>query len=373
MAVSWDASWRESFEPWRRHERVPTSPNASGFTPAFLRSSTSPMPFFLRTTRTRRLVLMCLTKKAGTTAWLAAMAMAHRFAHPARAAHPLLEKDLLGGITLSTNHDCRPAYLAWSRMGKPQNLASKQLLTLDPHCLRFPERYPQAGTISDDELARALTDPNTPQIMIVRDPYTRLLSGFLDKIAVGANHSHSNVLRSLKHMDRTRAAFATFIWETSRAKHLDAHFKLQTDYAACGMSDYRKPGVLRPFEFYLKYEEIDRWYAPLIRLLELEQAVSTGCNVSTPVWHGTQPCFVATNCDGTCEDVLQGLPAEEPCASRSKGPRPRLGGVSHSTGASNSSARLLASFYTRDTARVATRFLKQDLLELGYPTWQGPS
>jgi hypothetical protein len=110
--------------------------------------------------------------------------------------------------------------------------------------------------------------------MWVRNPYSRLLSAFLDKgVNTPGEKSWQDKVKRLggPYYDSPQE-FHRFlrnivdVWEEGEA--LDYHFKPQS--RLCGL-----PQGVR-YDFYLKVEDMAVWFADLVSLLGLEDAVATG-------------------------------------------------------------------------------------------------
>jgi hypothetical protein len=99
--------------------------------------------------------------------------------------------------------------------------------------------------------------------MMVRNPFARLVSGFRDKVVTNGSH-----MKGVPHMPDTPEAFEMFATTVFRGQQRNNHFTRQAD--ACGVSHGLR------YEYYLRVEEINEWYAEFIQLFNLGTAVSTG-------------------------------------------------------------------------------------------------
>eukprot|EP00951_Prasinocladus_malaysianus_P043351 scaffold539968_cov53-Prasinocladus_malaysianus.AAC.1 len=97
--------------------------------------------------------------------------------------------------------------------------------------------------------------------MIVRDPYSRLLSGFLDKACYPTPGSWTENMNSEYGgpYQETPEEFGRFVShlvsKRVRGELIDPHFSPLFDH--CGLSTGMR------YDLYLKAEEMDEWYADL--------------------------------------------------------------------------------------------------------------
>ena len=139
-----------------------------------------------------------------------------------------------------------------------------------------------------DEFVKKMDDPKVPRILLVRNPYNKILSGWLDKVDPifykGFNRSDG---------------FESF------TQHL---FDNRFDLSA--INDHFHPitskclGHFIKYDYRLKVEEMDYWYTPLIKKLGLEIESSSGWNYSNTIHNSTKPCFF-TPADETCDTLFQ--------------------------------------------------------------------
>lgn len=144
---------------------------------------------YFTTPVTNRPVLLCVPTKVASTGWrlLLLMAMALPSGHP-NVVHPL-KTGACGHLTarLRSKLDAR-----W-----PQPVTPSDVLSSDPHCVT----YWRPGFKS------AMADKRTLRVMITRNPYTRLLSAFLDKVAIEGDEK---ALWGVPKRPRTPEAFRDF-------------------------------------------------------------------------------------------------------------------------------------------------------------------
>mmetsp|Transcript_39822 Transcript_39822/g.112980 ORF Transcript_39822/g.112980 Transcript_39822/m.112980 type:complete len:369 (-) Transcript_39822:310-1416(-) len=203
--------------------------------------------------------------------------------------------------------------------------------------------------------------PERMRFMIVRNPYARVLSAFLDK-CVGNHDIHircpGNPYKSGK------AEFARFIQlllETYivQHKHMNGHWSPLAEH--CGLPKGFK------YHFYLKSEEMDVWYPEFISYLGMEASAMSGWSYKD----GALDCFYALS-EMTCnqtdlairyhtrkdvgtkakrEDPLSELPSYAQHAS-----------TPHATGAD---AHIM-EYYTPEIAELVEKLYEKDFQEFGY-------
>lgn len=112
------------------------------------------------------------------------------------------------------------------------------------------------SSYSPAEATRLANDPGMTIMLIVRNPYSRLLSGWLDK-------------RKFPQFNLPQK-FADFVWYVSNTSDmkLNEHFKPMASF--CGVRE----GML--FTDILKLEEVDVWGPEIVRRLNLTDAVKSG-------------------------------------------------------------------------------------------------
>jgi hypothetical protein len=112
--------------------------------------------------------------------------------------------------------------------------------------------------------------------MLVRNPYARLLSGFLDK-AVDIFPKDGGFANDMKSeygapYSATPPEFKRFVGVLLRrrqeGKPINSHFSPQVEQ--CGVSDGMQ------YDMFLKVEDTATWYADFIALMDLQDTVRTG-------------------------------------------------------------------------------------------------
>ena len=205
-----------------------------------------------------------------------------------------------------------------------------------------------------DECDKYSEDVAVPRFMMVRNPYSRLLSGFMDKcvgqperaLALLPSGFAGDVCASISDPVRAFPAFVAAVIDEDPGR-LNGHFSLLSEHCH----------VDAGYDYYLPTEQMVHWYEPFVAALDLGETVRTGWNVSTKWWHNDgSECFYhppGLGCDGA------------PLSTAGAGPLAM--GSFHATG---SDARL-GEFYTPELARAVSEWAKADLEEFGYPAWDG--
>ena len=195
-----------------------------------------------------------------------------------------------------------------------------------------------------------------PRFLLIRNPYSRLLSGFLDKCLLQSEQRlFPNTFNCTATLDKLGpiAAFAEFVEIAmpdgsgpTSVKFLNPHFSPQVDHCS----------IRAGYDFYLPVEQMPSWYAPFVAVLGLEQVARSGWNVTTKWWSGAdQECFYTLpgrRCDGSLTD--DGGEQQRPASF-------------HAT----SSNAQLGKYYTPRLARLVTAQFSADLEQLRYPEWDG--
>lgn len=191
--------------------------------------------------------------------------------------------------------------------------------------------------------------------MISRNPFTRLLSLYLDKVLrcfgvgpkTGGKHSHCDHdlldqsgafpadLAGLERLPKHAPSFSQFLKAVERATE---RFDLcQVDHHLCGQSQGCLLDSARRLRL-LRLEDMDRWFPCLNRTLGLSSYLEgDGWRRWTH-----KPCFYGS-CGGAAGSNV---------------------GAVHPTGASGR----VGEFYDAATAAIARRLYREDFEILGYPT-----
>jgi hypothetical protein len=162
------------------------------------------------------------------------------------------------------------------------------------------------------EVALLVASPQVLRFMFVRDPYSRLLSGWLDKASTAQRWRDSRLPLPCGGGSTKGGAgafgcyavgqpFGHFVDVATAASLLNPHFELLSKH--CLLDE----GVV--YDFFLKTEDVSLWYAPLVRTVGLEAAAANGWQTPTKFWPG-QPggCFMAPK-GVACADTLSLAPS----------------------------------------------------------------
>jgi hypothetical protein len=173
----------------------------------------------------------------------------------------------------------------------PAEMTLKQILEESPH---------SRPTSRVGDIKEAFMNAKVPRIMIVRNPYIRLLSGFLDTIEQRQELSYGPpTYKSGESFEVFVEKLAQQQWNPD-AIDFNNHFKLQSKN--CLMNDGMS------YDYYLPLEEMDFWYEPLVNAMQLNNFTQLAdWAKTTTAYHGNpkQPCFY-TSFNRTCNQMLQG-------------------------------------------------------------------
>ena len=141
-----------------------------------------------------------------------------------------------------------------------------------------------------------------PAYIVVRNPFTRLLSAFLDKV------ERHPAPQKWPSGFTGAGGFGAFVRAVvaEPAASLNKHFALQS--AQCGLDAGMRYEVL-------KLEEEDAWYASLVCRLQLQQAVASGWEHDN---HGGARCFhevVSCGCALECDAASRPTAASRSCGA----------------------------------------------------------
>ena len=265
-------------------------------------------PFAFRAPLGGSEVILCLLPKVGSTTWKLALLSA---LHPRRHA---------------------------------------QLLEQSPHRRRGVHRLPRDTSWT--------TRNRAVRIVVVRNPYDRLLSAYLDKMVL------QRKARLAPGNFEPGGSFESFLGNLTRRDpaSVDIHYRPMS--LQCGM-----PAL--SYDYVLRVEEMAAWYEPFVRLLGLEQTVQSGWNVSTKWWRGSAGgCFYVPpgrSCASMFRDPC-GAPGQVPGHLRAPPPDPpsAAAGVRPASFHATHAASRRAEFFRGRAARMASRWLQADLARFGY-------
>jgi len=195
------------------------------------------------------------------------------------------------------------------------------------------------------------------RVMIVRNPYVRLLSGYIDKILMDKHGGQKFKKHFKKSLPTSFEAFVDWMLEfrlhqtsSKMAKELTEYFNRHI-IAPQSLHCLLHCGVDYTF---LKEEETHEWYPDLIHTLGLENKTSSG-------W-GVEECYLPYN--STCDTKLW---VRKGCHIHFGASHTHTTGPVHSHG----TVSKIHTFYTPKAARVVTDLFKDDILNFDYPTWDG--
>eukprot|EP00729_Bicosta_minor_P005263 gene5263-17584_t len=233
-------------------------------------------PFVFYNPEINRTAVICLNQKAGSTTWKLALTKALTRAN--------------GG-----NEKTGDSFRRFNR-GAPipasRNPHIRQMYKL-PNPWQMLGGYPSVEEV--------LKSPDVPRFMFVRNPYARLLSGFVDKIEHAKN---GEKLSFMSPHDQFKAdGFPDFVGAVASLGNaqyqLDEHFTPLSVH--CGMQSGTE------WDYYLPVEDMDEWYEPFVQALGIVEDVSTGwTNVSTEWFQNPahSPCFFVTSGCNSCREMF---------------------------------------------------------------------
>lgn len=228
---------------------------------------------------------------------------------------------------------------------------------------------------SDDNETFWLPDKHSRlvSILIVRDPYERLLSGYLHMVRALArwNWASSTKARALLLLPNATAATATaasFAHFTSQLRHVNASVRLppwhpfllqhllpftSTWYRVRHACHLRPP---QAFDRVYRLEDQARWYPSFLRELSLTNAAQD------PGWRTEQGA--SNGCWWTppgvaCADVLTARP--DPTSVAACSAQSAASADSASIGHLNGACAKSAAYYTASAREAAAKFLRDDL------------
>jgi hypothetical protein len=282
-------------------------------------------------TADNRTALFCSAPKSGASAWGTVFMKSHL-----DAGRTITASDAL---PCRTGFDSIPAR---SRVKLAErNMTFEDLLDLNVHCLSTPAP-------SAEQLKAALASPLTPRVMMVRNPFARLVSGFRDKVVTNGPR-----LKGVPHMPDTPEAFKMFATTVFRGQQRNKHFTRQSD--ACGVSHGLR------YQHYLRVEEINEWYAEFIQLFNLGTAVSTGW-AKPPGRHEGATAHLRLDVNRSCFYV----PPERSCEESLHSAHKEYDYIQESANIMQSNKMLSFYFKPGNLTTAATKFFLPDLTTFGY-------
>ena len=158
--------------------------------------------------------------------------------------------------------------LLFMKHSRPQ-VPNKQ--QINPH----EDKMSWTKDVTREAIVARISDPEHLRFIWLRNPYSRLLSGFLDKGVGGSGNYNVHKLNMDNYgapFEPTPSEFLRFVKAllSMRADgaHINKHFSPQAEQ--CGLQHGMQ------YDFHLKVEDIHVWYPDLIALFGLEDTVSSG-------------------------------------------------------------------------------------------------
>jgi hypothetical protein len=172
----------------------------------------------------------------------------------------------------------------------PTYMSLDEILKYNPH---------GAPASSLKHLSSAIAQAHLPRFMIVRNPYVRLLSGFLDKIVKEKRYRMGPP--DYKPYESFDVFVDRLIYHQKynvKDEDFNNHFRL--------MSGNCLVHANMTYDYYLPLEQMQYWYEPLMQALDLIPMVQQGWNVTTTQFFGSPdtPCFYKAP-NRTCDDMFR--------------------------------------------------------------------
>mmetsp|Transcript_26421 Transcript_26421/g.66426 ORF Transcript_26421/g.66426 Transcript_26421/m.66426 type:complete len:381 (+) Transcript_26421:414-1556(+) len=232
-----------------------------------------------------------------------------------------------------------------------------------------------------EQLMDKMQDPATLRFMWVRNPYTRLVSAFLDKICGRPKRWLARIkeLGGGKLLTCDAAGFLKLLQSLNsmadRGEHMKSLFALQKD--RCGL-----PYGMQ-YDYFLKVEHEAEWYPEFVSMTGLADVARHGWAEGASKL-GVPECFMELP-GLTCKET------DEYIRSLGAGPRlpPKQTGRNHVAAggllnpmsaqsaevkkalhATGSAARMKELYATQEAVDLATRYLRPDLEAFGYPVME---
>lgn len=258
------------------------------------------------------------------------------------------------------------------------NKPLRQILRETPHS----QPYRANGV---KEFRGAMEDMNLPRFLVVRNPYVRFLSAYLDKVK---DKKDRNFLPPGFIPGQSFEIFVQKMLEyqkgynSSRWGNFNDHFSLMSKSCAlpAGMT----------YDYVLPLEQMDHWYEAFIRTLGLVEETRTGWNITTPVYKGDPnvPCFYRVQ-GKTCEQMFANTTvdtavtpptstqtivantAPSPSSSKNRSSANYLSADYRTNHATNSATQLSQYINSPTMLNALTQWMVPDLLQFRYPIWDG--
>lgn len=336
-------------------------------------------PFVFIHPRSQRTSILCFTQKAGSTAWIDLLMEARKRAGTASPSALVRTQTQVGALALID----------------PRS---------PPSCHRFGTRAPRGNVgidqptpFADAERSGAfvrtqwralMENVSVPRVRLVRSPYERVLSAYLDKLVLtNTSRVFDRWLASLVSppgFRQHKGSFGELLGNLTQMnpldRHVDPHFRLQND--TCGLP------YNAPYDLVLRVEDEPSWYDSLVSILGLDSDARDGPTKHW-MWAVGRPCFYARpghDCNGTA----LATPSPPPPSivptgwlrNASAEGQDRLNwrevvqvqGHGHGSNAARvtGAALRLGTYYDARLASMVSEWARADLESFGYREWAGP-
>lgn len=209
-------------------------------------------------------------------------------------------------------------------------------------------------TRTPDEIQRQAMDPAVPRVVVVRNPYVRLLSGYLDKYLTGHVRFDFTPRKDLDFPEFVRRMHERWL-RSGTVGTRNIHFLPQSEQCLL-RAGYRYDRVL-------KLEQMACWLRDFARMFGAEHVAASGWEEKSFHNSGGRACFFAPP-NVSCADYWGGG-AKVVCGCDTAAHRAK--DTEHVT----NSAALLERYYTPAAALQASEVFGSDLELLQYPAWDG--
>lgn len=217
---------------------------------------------------------------------------------------------------------------------------------------------------SREKVLAKVHDPGSMRFMWLRNPYSRLLSAFLEKICSGKWRGVFGGPFSCTPPEFGRYIRA-LLSRADRGAYIDPHFTLQVDH--CGLGR----GV--EYDYYLKVEESNEWYPEFMALAGLAGAAKHGWGrLGAPDCFMELPGLSCEETDAYIRSLGQGTRqrAEHRATVQAPGGLPGWMQTKTTGHAMGADAQLREFFATQEIIDLATEYVQRDLEAFGYPKMQ---
>lgn len=238
-------------------------------------------------------------------------------------------------------------------------------------------------TVEARTYRKYMGNPFVPRVLITRNPYIRLLSGYIDKVkyqqdisllppGITLNDTFETFVDKIITYETSQTkveinqtySFVTYFSDKPHEINFNDHFRLMSQSCMIpqGMT----------YDYILPLEQMDKWYEPLVRGFKLEDFVQQGWNITTQEYQGNenQPCFYVSQ-GKTCETMFD----SNSNSTQKQAPKPsnEILPQGHTHHAHNT-VQLLGTYYANIAFRAkVTEWIKPDLLQFHYPIWNNES